>query len=187
MGEMTETGAVESALAGILAQAGMSESGGLDTAKLAFHPEVRAVCEENTCRSYDTCWVCPPAVGTVEECRGRCLAFGRMLLFSKAYTLEDSFDFEGMAFALDDFKKRVVEAAPALRERAGDVLILSNEGCGLCARCTWPSEPCRFPDRAFHSIEGYGLMVGELAAAAGVKYNNGPNTVTFFGAVLFDE
>lgn len=38
-----------------------------------------------------------------------------------------------------------------------------------------------------HSIEGYGLSVPQLAEAAGMRYSNGPNTVTFFGAILYRE
>ena len=56
-----------------------------------------------------------------------------------------------------------------------------------CAACTYPDAPCRFPQRLHHAIEGYGLNVSELARQAGVRYVNGPNTVTYFGAVLMNE
>jgi hypothetical protein len=35
------------------------------------------------------------------------------------------------------------------------------------------------------SLEAYGVNVSKLAASAGMKYINGQNTVTYFGAVLF--
>ena len=38
-----------------------------------------------------------------------------------------------------------------------------------------------------HSIEGYGFQIYELAKAAGIKYNNGENTVTFFGGLLLGK
>ena len=37
------------------------------------------------------------------------------------------------------------------------------------------------------SLEGYGIFVSELANQAGVKYNNGPCTVTFFGALICND
>jgi hypothetical protein len=37
------------------------------------------------------------------------------------------------------------------------------------------------------SLEAYGFNVSRLAAAADMKYINGQNTVTYFGAVLFKE
>ena len=37
------------------------------------------------------------------------------------------------------------------------------------------------------SLEAYGVNVSELASASGMKYINGQNTVTYFGAVFFQE
>ena len=84
------------------------------------------------------------------------------------------------------FKVTVDRFAEAVKEHMDDALILSNEGCGRCKDCTYPDAPCRFPDKLYPSIEGFGFIVSELAQQAGIKYNNGPNTVTFFGAVLYN-
>ena len=62
--------------------------------------------------------------------------------------------------------------------------MLSNEGCDLCDKCTYPDAPCRFPNRAHGSLEGYGIFVSEIAKIAGINYINGANTVTYFGAVI---
>jgi len=35
------------------------------------------------------------------------------------------------------------------------------------------------------SLEGYGFIVSELAESAGIRYHNGANTVTYFGALCF--
>lgn len=37
------------------------------------------------------------------------------------------------------------------------------------------------------SFEAYGINVSALAPKAGMKYINGPDTVTFFGGVLLEE
>ena len=42
------------------------------------------------------------------------------------------------------------------------------------------------PEEAVASLETYGGNVSKLAPAAGMKYINGKDTVTYFGAVLFD-
>jgi len=42
------------------------------------------------------------------------------------------------------------------------------------------------PDRAMPSLEAYGINVSLLAKTSGMKYINGANTVTYFGAVLFN-
>lgn len=161
-----------------------SETGWIDTAQLRFYPQVRKLCEENTCRSYGTSWACPPAIGTLEECEIRVRGYSKMLLFSKKYELEDSFDFEGMMDGMKDFKKSVDAFSRRLSGRLPEHLLLSNEGCGRCAECTYPNAPCRFPHLLHHSLEGYGFIVSELAVQAGIRYHNGANTVTYFGALL---
>jgi hypothetical protein len=83
------------------------------------------------------------------------------------------------------FKQTVDRFAEAIKPLVSNGLILSNEGCGRCKVCTYPDAPCRFPDKLYPSIEGFGFIVSELANQAGIKYNNGPNTVTFFGAVVY--
>ena len=73
------------------------------------------------------------------------------------------------------------------RERFPDIMVLSTEGCARCEKCTYPDAPCRFPDRLTPSIESYGVEVNVLARQAGVRYHNGPNTVTYFSCVFFNE
>lgn len=169
----------------IAVQSSFSEAGYINVADLNYYPEVRAICEGNSCRNYAASWACPPAVGTIAECRERVEQYDKMLLFSKKYELEDSFDFEGMTEGLLDFKGTTDLFAQNLNGILQDYLLLSNEGCGRCAECTYPGAPCRFPQSLHHSLEGYGFMVNELAGKAGLRYNNGPNTVTYFGALLF--
>ena len=82
-------------------------------------------------------------------------------------------------------KDTVDRLADRIKPNFPEALILSNEGCGRCKTCTYPDAPCRFPDKLYPSIEGFGFIVSELARQAGIRYNNGPDTVTFFGAVLF--
>jgi predicted metal-binding protein len=163
-----------------------TESGCLRTETLKYHPEIRKICEDNRCRDYGTSWACPPAVGTLAECRARVNAYRHMLLFSRKYELEDSFDFEAMTEGMLDFKKRVDRLQKELDCVLSDYLLMANEGCGRCSRCTYPDAPCRFPHLLHHSLEGYGFLVNELAAEAGIRYHNGENTVTFFGALLFN-
>ena len=167
--------------------AGAHEYGIIDTAQIDFSHEVRKMCEVNTCRKYGTTWACPPAIGAVEECRDRCLKYEKFLVFSGKYQLEDSFDIEGMELAMKEFKTIVAAIDAGIKPHLSDYLLLGNEGCGTCATCTYPDAPCRFPENVHGSIEGYGIWVSKVAEAAGVRYINGENTVTFFGALLYNE
>ena len=151
---------------------------------LVYAEESRAYCAANKCRSYGATWACPPAVGTLEACRARCLEYRRFLLLARAYPLEDSWDFEAMGAAHRDFQTQLDALDDALRASGEDsFLLLGNEGCVRCGVCTWPDAPCRFPQRLHPSLEGFGFLVSELAAAAGLAYR-AKNGVAYFGAIL---
>nr|MDD6336546.1 DUF2284 domain-containing protein [bacterium] len=167
-----------------LTDIGITSFGYVSTAEIVFSEEVRRICAKNQCNRYGKTWACPPAVGTLEQCRQQCLAFSSALVFSAAYPLEDCFDIEGMRRGHVRFKQ--------VCDRLYDMLdppflLLSNEGCNRCRQCTYPNAPCRFPERLFPSLEGYGILVYELAKSAGVPYNAGPNSVSYFGLLCYGQ
>ena len=43
----------------------------IDPAKLEFNDRIRWICQHE-CPMYGKSWACPPAVGTVAECEGKC-------------------------------------------------------------------------------------------------------------------
>lgn len=163
---------------------GVTSFGVISTSEIGFYDEVRSYCEGNMCRNYGRSWACPPAVGTVEECRARVLGFERALVFASVYALEDSFDFEAMQDGHREFKAVCDRLYVRLD---GEFLLLSNEGCIRCAKCTYPDAPCRFPEKLFHSLEGYGIFVNKLAHSAGIPYKAGENTVSYFGMLCYNE
>lgn len=180
-----EYGPEEAFVQKVILETGFQEAGIIPVEKLSFHEEVRKICEDNQCRCYGTTWACPPAVGSLEDCKNRVLGFRYLHLFSKAYAVEDFLDMERMLKSMKDFKIAARELDWKLRGRFSSMMILSNESCDRCKECTYPDAPCRFSEDLHHSIEGYGFYVSELAKQAGIKYMNGANTITYFGAVLY--
>ena len=154
---------------------------------IPFSPAVVEACRRNACGRYGTTWTCPPGVGTLEELERRIKAYSTALLISFKYDLEDSFDYEGMQEGHRRAKEAFASITDAMRAAGESFLSLGNEGCGLCERCTYPDAPCRFPDRASPSIEADGVNVMQLAKLVGMRYNNGPNTITYFCMILFQE
>ena len=71
---------------------------------------------------------------------------------------------------------------------SSEALHLGAGGCRLCEICgKREGIPCRNPKRAMRSLEAYGVNVSLLASLANMKYINGQNTVTYFGAVFMKE
>lgn len=159
----------------------------IETKEIVLDRAFRAMCESNACGVYGKCWMCPPDVGDIDKLMAEVSEYDYALVYQTVTELEDSFDFEGMIEA----KKRSYPLAQELRGVFHDlgierVLHLGAGGCGVCETCSKrTNEPCRYPERAMPSLEAYGVNVSKLASAAGMKYINGQNTVTYFGAVLF--
>jgi predicted metal-binding protein len=131
--------------------------------------------------------MCPPDVGDIDTLMAEVKKYDYALVYQTVTVLEDSFDFEGMIAA----KKRTYPISQSLRDVFFDmniskVLHLGAGGCGVCEKCAKQTgEPCRFPKKALPSLEAYGINVSALAKSAEMKYINGQDTVTYFGAVLF--
>lgn len=171
-----------------IAQWQVHEFGFVTTSDLFYSPEVRVLCEQNSCGVYGKRWTCPPAVGTYEECTSKIKKFQHVFTFTTKHDLEDSFDFEGMMDGAEEHNRIAHEIAREIKARAQKegtpLLIFVGGSCTKCEKCTYP-EPCRFPDELYPTIESYGIEVNRLAKAANVKYINGANTVTYFGCVIW--
>jgi len=86
-----------------------------------------------------------------------------------------------------DFQKLVEDVNELFLATRQPYLLLTAGGCRLCRICgAVTGEPCRFPEKAHPSLEAYAINVSSVAAACGLKYINGQNTVTYFGMVLID-
>ncbi len=149
----------------------------------------RTLCEQNVCGNYGKNWACPPDAGDIDELIGVLRSYEYIFVYQSVGVLEDSFDIEGMAEAAKNHRAlimNVIEQCNKLVFKRR--LYLGAGGCTLCEVCAKrTNEKCRHPDRAVPSLEAYGVNVSLLAKAAGMKYINGQNTVTYFGAVLFDR
>lgn len=175
-------------LSELVLAAGASEAAFIDAKDIVLSEEFRGICEKNGCGKYGTCYKCPPFVGEIHELMERVRSFPHGLMYRSVAVLEDSFDYEGMVEGSRNHGLLSDRITEGLRLFEGErFLHLSNGGCHLCETCAAKTnEPCRFPEKALPSVESYGMDVYRTAKACGLKYNNGPNTVGYFGIVLFD-
>ena len=146
----------------------------------------RSLCEANVCGKYGKCYTCPPDVGDIDELMQSLKGYSYALVYQTVGELEDSFDIEGMFEAGKKHSELVLKMVSAFGKPDG-VLHLGGGGCRICEKCgKLTGEPCRDPEHAIASLEAYGVNVSKLAELAGMKYINGQNTVTYFGAMLFN-
>ena len=165
---------------------GFEHAAAFDPAQLEFRPEVRDMCAADKCRHYNRSWSCPPACGTIEESVEKARKYSKGVMVQTTAFMEDSFDIETMFEAAEDHKERFGQLAAYMRTIDPDCLPMGAGGCNICSKCSYPDAPCRFPDRAFTSMEAYGLFVGAECKKAGLEYNYGQNSLTYTSCVLFN-
>lgn len=155
----------------------------LSTDVLLFSERVRHICKTE-CPMYGTSWACPPAVGTVEQCRERCLAYPELLLISTVSEVEDIENMELTLATRKDHETITAQVAALMKAQGCEIQVLSTEACAICEKCTYPDGPCRFPDRMFPCVESHGILVTDLAERCGMEFFNG-NMVTWFSVILY--
>jgi predicted metal-binding protein len=165
---------------------GFSHVGALDVDTVRVREEVREACAVNKCHAYDKNWACPPACGTLEECSEKMHKFKKGVLVQTTATLEDSLDYEGMEAAAIEHGKHFVEFSDKIRKLYPNSVLLGAGGCMRCEKCTWPTEPCRFPEKTTSSMEAFGLVVSDVCKDNNLPYYYGPNTLTYTGCVLIE-
>jgi len=170
----------------LVMQAGYDAGGHLDPATFRFREEVRDMCKADLCHSYGTRWVCPPACGSLEELATRCHPYKDGMAFQTICKMQDEYDLEVYPKVRENFRNSFNKLLDSLYETGEDFFMFGLDACGNCKECTYPDAPCRFPDRAFPSLEACGLVVSDTCRANRVKYYYGKNIVAFTGAFLFN-
>ncbi|MEA4889366.1 MAG: DUF2284 domain-containing protein [Clostridiaceae bacterium] len=160
----------------------------INSSDIPFAPELRELCVQNSCGAYNSSWMGPPAIGPVEELMARVRSFSAGLVVQTVGQLEDSFDYPGMMEVKARHEALFSRIVAAIRGSvpAERFLALNVGCCHICETCSYPDEPCLRPDEAMASVEAYGIFVNGMLTACGLKYNNGPDTVSFVGLILFD-
>ena len=155
----------------------------MDPKTIELKEEVRDMCAADKCRAYGHSWTCPPACGDLEYCRSVVKRYEEGILFETVGELEDSLDYESMMEAGKIHNDRLIAFSQKVKEICKDATILGAGACRVCEKCNYP-DPCRFPDKAFSSMEAYGMVVNEVCTANQVPYYHGKNTITYVGCIL---
>ena len=149
--------------------------------------DLRKACEQNSCGKYGKNCMCPPGIGDIDSLISKVRDCGDGVLIQSVFTLEDSFDYEGMMNGLKTHSETFMNLKAFLEERMDGIPLFSlNAGsCSICSECAANSgEKCRFPEKAIASVESHGVDVANTLVNVGLKYNNGPGTVYYAGVIL---
>lgn len=166
-----------------LAQLPLYQYAFIRTEELVFTERVRKICEME-CPMYGKTWACPPAVGSVEDCKKRCLAYPEALVITTITEVSDIANLQETLDTRAPHEAVTREAAAFVKEQAAEVMVLSTEACAICEQCAYPDGPCRHADKMYPCVESHGILATEIAEKYGIDFFDG-NIVTWFSIIFY--
>lgn len=163
---------------------GFTYAGILNPATLKVNEMVRDTCASGRCNAYGHNWTCPPACGTLEECKKRMEKYQRGILLQTVGKLSKTIDTKGYMETEKNHKEHLLAFTKEIRKTYPSALCLGAGGCRICKQCAYP-DACRYPDKAISSMEAYGLFVTQVCRDNHMEYYYGPKTIAYTACVLF--
>ena len=153
--------------------------------QLEFSHRIRWICEHE-CPRYNKSWACPPAVGSVESCKAKCLSYENCLIIG---TITEISDIANMQEALDtrfDHEAVTDEVAQLLQQQGIEPYILSTDSCAFCESCAWcEGKPCRLPEKMHPCVESHGINVIPVLEENGLEFQYGDNIITWYSLLFY--
>ena len=150
---------------------------------IEFSHRVRGICQHE-CERYNTTWACPPAVGTVEECREKCLSYRECFLFSTIASVSDVVNMKETLSTRKEHEEITASIEKFIRSQGTDCMALSTESCDICEHCAYPEAPCRFPEKMHPCLESHGIIVSELAEKFSMDFTLSPTEILWFSLIF---
>ena len=156
-----------------------------DPRELEFNGRIRWICEHE-CPMYGKTWACPPGVGSLETCEGKCAGFENCLLISSIAEVEDIASLEQTLATRPEHEELTNQVEELMKEQGVTPYILSTEACAICQRCAiLDGEPCRHPERMHPCVESHGINVVPILEKLGLEFQFGANVVTWISLLFF--
>lgn len=157
----------------------------LDPKELEFSDRIRWICEHE-CPMYGKSWACPPGVGSVPECKGKCMKFENCLMIATIAEVCDIADINETLATRGEHEAVTNQVRDLMRQQGIDPYILSTEACEVCERCALlDGEPCRMPERMHPCVESHGINLLAVIDEQGLTFQYGENVVTWFSLLFY--
>ena len=159
----------------------------IDPAQLEFSDRIRYICQAE-CPRYGKSWACPPGVGSVAECKAKCLSYKECLVIGTIAECQDIADIQETLATRPDHENLTDQVADMLRDMGVEPYILSTDSCAICANCTFPEgKPCRHLDKMHPCIESHGINIIPTLEENGLEFQYGSNMITWYSLLFYNE
>ena len=156
----------------------------LDISTLEFKQEVRDMCNPKQCNSYNKSWSCPPACASLDEISERVKSCNIGILVQTVGSIEDSMDWDAIMETGARHKVNFGKMRVLLNKMHPSLIAMGAGECKICDDCSYPDEPCRYPDKMEVSMEASGLFVSKVCSDNELKYNYGAEKIAFTSCFL---
>ena len=157
----------------------------LTPADLEFSHRIRWICQHE-CPMYGQSWACPPGVGSVEDCQGKCFSYKECLMIATITEVTDISDINETLATRPAHEAITNQVRDLMREQGIDPFILSTEACAECDRCAiLDGQPCRMPERMHPCVESHGINLLSMLDDLGLAFQYGENVVTWFSLLFY--
>ena len=158
----------------------------IKTEDIEFNDKVRAICKKE-CPRYGKSWSCPPAVGTVEQCKSVCRDYTHALLFSSVAEVPDYSDMAALLKTKREHEEITAEIEAYLKKEAWLCYTLSTDSCSICEKCTYPKKSCMHPELMHPCIESHGILLTKNIEENDMDYYMGDKMVRWFSLIFIKE
>ena len=158
----------------------------IDPNQLEFSDRIRYICQAE-CPRYGKSWACPPGVGSVTECKAKCLGYQECLVVGTITECLDIADIDETLATRPEHEKLTDQVADMLRDMGVEPYILSTDSCAICENCTFPEgKPCRHLDRMHPCIESHGINIIPALEENGLEFQYGGNIITWYSMLFYN-
>lgn len=154
--------------------------------QLEFSDRIRYICKTE-CPRYGKSWACPPGVGSVEDCKVKCLGYRECLVIGTITECNDIADIDETLATRPDHEAVTDQVQQMLRDMGVEPYILSTDSCAICENCTFPEgKPCRHQDRMHPCIESHGINIIPTLEENGLEFQYGGNIITWYSLLFYN-
>ena len=157
----------------------------VDPKSLEFSDRIRWICE-NECPMCNQTWACPPAVGSVADCREKCCSYENCLMIATITEVDDIANLEETLATRPDHEDITNQVTDLMQELGTTPYVLSTEACAICERCAWlEGQPCRYPEKMHPCVESHGINLIPTLEENGIEFQFGSNVVTWVSLLFY--
>ena len=158
----------------------------VDPKSLEFSERIRWICEHE-CPMYGKTWACPPAVGSVDSCKEKCLGYKNCLVIGTITECDDIASMEQSLATRPEHEAITNAVIEMFRAQGAEPYVLSTEACAVCQRCAvLDGQPCRHPGRMHPCVESHGINVIPTLEENGLDFQYGGNIITWYSLLFYN-